>query len=372
MALTAIQRQSLLDALTRFFTVEDQEIRILVQTVFDAPLDQLTPALVTLKDKLERIVDAADNQRLVGRLLDEVARVRPGRAAEVEQMRADLIAVVAAERLNHFAAARLMGNNYMVDREPLRDKLKLLANPDEGIHILRVFDGKPDAPATPVKKVKSGKSYSFQMIRYLENRLGGFQVIYVDLSQLAAPLNRALLPEDLAEDIIPRMGLRVEDMPARQNEQDSRWAQRFAAWLTGELRQRHEQYWIVLDNFSGTLVPAGVYDLIQKLAEEIETNLGQLRLVLLGYERELPDTVVGGLEEEDLAQAPRLGSDHLLRFFAGMYQERKLRRNVDFEPADVAASVSAVMQKVDFTQDDYLPQLGKAVIQEGRHIWSAA
>ena len=191
----------------------------------------------------------------------------------------------------------------------------------------------------------------------------------MDLAELSGAVGRDLLPEDLGEEIVLQMNL-SGIMPARQNELDSRWARRFVAWLTGELQNRDEVYWIVLDSFTNTLVPAGVHELVQRLAEKVEENLGQVRLILLGYERELPDRVLGGLEEEDLSGLKQIDQADLVGFFTHMYQERKMRRAVDFAVVDVAGSVSSVMQKVAFDRDDYLLPLGKAIIEEGRRIWS--
>jgi hypothetical protein len=220
-----------------------------------------------------------------------------------------------------------------------------------------------------VRTWQQRKSHTFQLIRYLADQVGGFNMVFVDLAEAASIAGRDLLPEDLGEEIVFQMKLQGQ-MPVRQNELDSRWVRRFIAWLTGELQGRNEVYWIVLDSFGKTLVPDGVYELVRRLAEQIETNLGQVRLILLGFDRDLPDRVLGGLEEEDLAAAMRIGQDELLGFFSRMYQERKQRRAADFAPADVAGSVSTVMQKVAFDRDDYLLQLGRAVIEEGRRIWS--
>lgn len=355
MGLTADQRKRLLEALNDVFTSKDA-VEELAQGARDRTLAQISLA-DNLPAILSAMVDAARDEGWLGRLLDEAVALRPN-SDELAQLRDELREEVIAERMDHFAACRLLGHNYMVDRAPLRAKLQHLAAREEGIHILKVR-----GPS------KSGKSHTFQLIRYLSDRVGGFRMVFVDLAELASAVGRDLLPEDLGEEIVFQMKLQGQ-MPVRQNELDSRWVRRFVAWLTGELQNRDEVYWIVLDSFGNTLVPDGVYELVRRLAEQIETNLSQIRLVLLGFERDLPDRVLGGLEEEDLTAAARIGQDQLLDFFSRMYQERRLRRAADFAAEDVAGSVSTVMQRVAFDRDDYLLQLGRAVMEEGRRIWT--
>jgi len=355
MSLTEDQRTRLLAALNDVFTAKDA-VEDLAQGAANRTLAQISLA-ENLPAILSAMVGKAQDEGWLGRLLEEAVALRPA-AADLAQLRAELNEAVIAERMDHFAACRLLGHNYMVDRGPLRAKLQHLAASEEGIHILKV-----QGPS------KSGKSHTFQLIRYLAERVGGFKMIFVDLAELSSAVGRDLLPEDLGEEIVLQMNLSGV-MPARQNELDSRWVRRFVAWLTGELQGRDDFYWIVLDSFTNTLVPAGVYELIQRLAEQVEANLSQVRLILLGYDRDLPDRVLGGLEEDDLTAVGHIGQDELLRFYTQMYQERKLRRGVDFEVVDVAGSVSTVMQKVAFERDDYLLQLGKVIIEEGRRIWS--
>jgi hypothetical protein len=355
MALTIDQRKRLLEALNDVFTAKDA-VEDLAQGARDRTLAQISLA-DNLPAILGAMVDAAREEGWLGRLLDEAVVLRPN-SEELAQLRDELREEIIAERMDHFAACRLLGHNYMVDRAPLRLKLQHLAAREEGIHILKVR-----GPS------KSGKSHTFQLIRYLADRVGGFKMVFVDLAELSSAVGRDLLPEDLGEEIVFQMKLEGQ-MPVRQNELDSRWVRRFVAWLTGELQNGDGGYWIVLDSFGNTLVPDGVYELVRRLAEQIETNLSQMRLVLLGFDRDLPDRVLGGLEEEDLTAAARIGQDQLLDFFSRMYQERRLRRAADFAAADVAGSVSTVMQKVAFDRDDYLLQLGKAVMEEGRRIWS--
>lgn len=351
MRLDTNQRMRLLEALNDTFSTESG-VTELARLAINKHLDQLTLAK-NLPAKLDDIVSKAEDEGWLGNLLDGAICLR-NQAQPLKSIRNELDPLIISEREDHYAAYWLLGDRVLVNRQPLRDALKKINDTQTGKHILVV-----QGPRL------SGKSHSLCMIRYLQDRLLRFKIVWVDLERLVfSTKDRLIRPEDLGEAIITQMGLK-EKMPKRQNEHDARWGQRFCDWLTGQIANKGTCYWIVLDSFDKTLVPQGTHDLVRELALRIETNIDQLRLILLGYTEEdkksLPIEVFGGIEEESTSQ---IGDPELLDFFTNLYEQRRQQRNIDFTPSDVGYSVAAVKRTVDFTKTQYLVSLNQAVIAE--------
>lgn len=362
MRLNSAQYKQLSTALNDVFGTED-DVKELARLAFDLTLDQLTLA-ANLLDKVNALIGKAEELNCLGRLLDAAIDLRPA-APPLKDVRAALQALLVSEREDHYKACWLLGERVLLDRKPLRDALRRVDDNQTGKHILVV-----QGPSL------SGKSHSYQMIRYLQERRGGFKIIWVDMAKLvASAAGDELRPEELGQALADQMSI-AESIPPRNSEQDARWVQRFCNWLTGRLAGGGTLYWIVLDSFDKTLIPTGVHDLIRELAVRVESNLGQVRLILLGYKeqdkQDLPAEVFGGLEEETLS--PITGSaldQELIHFFSELYTQRRQRSAQDFTPADIANSVAQVKRAVDSTSARYLVLLSQAVIQESRRILPA-
>jgi effector-associated domain 1 (EAD1)-containing protein len=359
MKLQEDQRTRLLKALKDVFSTKEQVEELTLQAI-NRSVDQISLAS-DLSAVLLKIITTAEDEGWIGNLVDAAIVLRPA-SQDLSTARAELNTIITAEREDHYAACWLLGDRVMVNRTMLRKALCRLSQPETGKHIL-VVQG-PEL---------SGKSHSLQLVRYLEERRGGFKLIWTDLFRLAAGAeSRLVLPQDLGQALVDQIGL--TGMPARENEKDERWVQRFCDWLTGQLATKNIDYWIVIDSFSKTLLPEGTHGLIRELALRIETNLGRLRLILLSYTDtdNLPPEVFGGLEEEPiLGPIQQIGKSELLAFFGKLYEERKRRQNTDFEPDDIAESVAKVLREVDPNNARFLSLLSRAIIKEGRQLRTA-
>lgn len=362
MELTKNQRDRLQAALNDMCTNEE-DVDDLTSRAFNQSVDQITTTNGGVPALLRDVVRAAEKRQSgVGDLIDaaiEVLEEAPGAEPlpdehPLKKLRSDLSKRIFEEREDPLAACWLLGNRVLIDRQELRAKVRDLGQADSGKHIL-VVRGKRG----------SGRSHSLELIRYLHDRLGGFQVIWVDLARLV-DLNddRDLRPEDLGQEIADQMNL--GQVPARQNEKDTKWANHFCNWLTPFVQGTERQYWIVLDSFDKKLLPQGIYDLVGAIAERIEINQGQLRLVLLSYDKELPAQAQGGLEVEDIASL--IGPAEVAAFFLQLYEERKKQKNLPYTDPDVAASVQTVLQAVDPGKEQYLQELHKRVVEVARPI----
>jgi len=369
MRLNPDQRARLLAALNDAFpTVASAEELALMAT--NKSLDQVALG-ADLSERIGVMIRRAEEEGWVARLLDQAILLRP-EVAPLKALRVEFAALIVAERADHFAACRLLGNNFLVNRDSLRAGLHELADEESGIHIMAVQGPRG-----------SGRTHSFQLVRYLAERIG-FKVVWLDMEERVRRAEAGKLePEDLGRAIVDQMGgLDLTHWPERQGEQAARWNLRFCDWLTGLLKTSDCTCWIVLDSFDRVLLQEGVEDLVRLLAARIETNLSQLRLVLLGYQderlEELRPLVSGGLDEDMLTPQQRIGETDLLNFFIKLYEERLSRDGADLSSPQVrdkivtgaATSTQTVMQQVDFTNEQHLRQLGPAVGREGRRVWS--
>lgn len=248
---------------------------------------------------------------------------------------------------------------YMYDREPLlgraelRRHVKTLNLPNAGARIF-VVDGDP----------VSGKSYTLNYISYLKEYVGGFQFAWVDLQALTLKFG-ALLPEDVGQSIGRQLRLDLATMPARGNEQASRWSQFFCDWFTGVVSQSDEIYWIVLDECRRYL-RQDIRDLVQELAQRIAFQLDNVRLVLLHQKKsDLPVNVLARVEEERIQT---IGETELIEFFQSIHG--RFRAGVSDEEFEnrIVNSVARVLRHVPPAGDRRLEYLSAAAREEAISI----
>ncbi|MCE7985234.1 MAG: hypothetical protein DYG89_29020 [Caldilinea sp. CFX5] len=365
MRLNQDQQTRLLDELKDVFTVL-ADVQMLIETA-DPPnrvsLDQVAmgPDLVEI---LRRIIRKADDENWLGNLLAAAIEMRPV-APGLILLHTEFDDIITAERADHFATCWLLGDRVLVDREPLRDAVKQL-------------DAVPGSEAISKRVMvvtgprKSGRSWSLQYIRYLNETRRNFRLVWPDLEELKLINDdEGFGPEDLGRSIAEQMGLDMADWPTREKEKDEKWVWRFCDWLTRKLTGTQVVYWIVLDSFDKILLPDGIYLLIKALAKRIQANLDMLRLVLLSYNREddLPADVIPDVK---IVPTSPLGDQELLAFFARLYDQRKRRFGIDFTPTDVANSVAEVRRQVaDFGTEGYMFKLGPVIVKEAKKLRNA-
>jgi hypothetical protein len=161
----------------------------------------------------------------------------------------------------------------IVDRVSLREYVSELMAPD-GPRAL-VVQGAPG----------SGKSYSLDFIRFIEDKSRDFSVANISLS------SPDITPHQLLRSVAYAMGLagKVENIPpeADQQEQATRWNDDLCAWLFAELRDSEKPWWLIIDGIDQVKLRPATYDLITKLMQGAETAR-PLRVVLLACSEPLP------------------------------------------------------------------------------------
>jgi hypothetical protein len=210
------------------------------------------------------------------------------------------------------------GRRFVVlDRSALRSAVRQLMSPF-GQRIL-VVNGPPG----------SGKSFTAQFIQRVAEQTGAFQVAYVDLDRALGPVPGAV---DLAETLALQMGEsaslpRPEGSPARQ-------VRELAYWLVGRAVASDRDWWWVLDGLSSPALPDDLRDLVLVLADQIAGASAPLRLVLLGFDQQLPSSKFVIYE-----QLTSIGA----RDVADFLTELLTSLGRDLDPAQIGEATRAVL-----------------------------
>jgi hypothetical protein len=115
----------------------------------------------------------------------------------------------------------------------------------------------------------------------------------------------------------------VEPPPRLPGQKDERWAADLAVWVAGKADESGARVWIVLDGFDREGVLSENHDFIEALAREA-ANRTNLRLVLLGYTRGLPDDIERSLQRQRLDY---LTEANLQQFFDNLDRHCAYRMN---------------------------------------------
>jgi hypothetical protein len=301
---------------------------------------------------------------------------------------------VAAESTNHFAAVLFSGWQVMLDRKPLRDTVKLLGE-EPGSRVF-VISG----PSC------SGKSHSAQFFSHLAWNARTFQVVKVDVDALKQPadperavndptvdpmaLGRAIVEKirqvqegrkragDLPAGFEP---IDVAGMPSRDQEQESRWAERFCEWLAGQIGMGDRPWWIVLDGLNKALVGTSTHEMIAGLARLALDAQPMWRLVLIGYDDarrlELDNRLGASVDSEqiDLDWLRSKRDEVVAEGITTIYVERERRQGRVPDPAalqpSIADTIRCVLADKPASDETWLRTLGIALSREARNVFAA-
>ena len=232
---------------------------------------------------------------------------------------------------DHFDVCRLTGSFVLVDRAPLRAKLKGL-NTAAGRRILKVNGARG-----------SGKSHTVRFITYLADMLG-FSAIVVDLEDYRDddPPTAEVLSQHLVS--LLGYGLLVAEPT---DTQWSRWIISFCNDFEAAAQRDPHDRWIVIDAFNSVVVEQNALDLVGALAKRVSLRLPHFRLVLVGFEGELPDKVSGHLDEERVSH---LRDRDLVEFFVKAFAQHGIVSDVE----GVAATVERVLDGLDPDDHGYV------------------
>jgi Effector-associated domain 1 len=317
-------------------------------------LDQSYAALAVqgsnYDQNLFEIIATAESKDWVLGLVVRAAYDLPADPA-FQQLKSELQPSTPPPNVNAFEVCRLTGSHLMVNRTRLREALREIHNP-LGKRIL-VVKGAP----------KTGKSHSIQLITYLKVRLGGFQLINIDLEVFSRLLGSQVLVDahELADQIVSglRYPWKIPDPP--NDGQWARWVIEFYKGFVPLAADDEKTRWIVIDSLNSVPLAQSAYDFLKELAYRINGDLTQFRLVLLGYGESLPASVIAHVEEESIEA---IGAKELAEFLVKACVELQ----IPLDENKVASAVQRILNKLDPAAPEFLVKLPPVANEELRRI----
>lgn len=336
------QYKRLRDALVAAFTLSALNEMLLFEVGKD--LEQEASGA----DLNETVLNLIKKAQQVGWLPDLVAgAVKANATDELRAIQDELKPAIKAQNVNHFNVCFVDNDLALVNRTVLREHLGQLAGSAAIGGRILVVNGPPF----------SGKTYSKELIGYLRRALESFRLVFIDLLTIQGEVK----PLDVASSIVQQLGLNDGVLPPHNQEQDSRWVEAFCNRLTGQLGDKNDPWWVVIDGFTHITLSPSVDDLIKQLATRTRMTLPGLRLILLSYPERLPPDVERVVLREDIHP---IEDRDLFNFFDQVYKER------DQTPTakDIAERIGEVRREFDPTDPKGMEKLGAAVARIAKSI----
>jgi hypothetical protein len=239
--------------------------------------------------------------------------------------------------VDYFKTNILRAGRVFIDRHSLKNSLRRLAAP-VGPRVLLV-----NGPRG------SGKSYTSQFIFDLAANVPGHATVHIPLDSF--PYG----PRELVENIASQMGRSLDSIPIPTTTQAA-FVRTLVLWLVSEIKRSSSTvWWFIFDNFQDVHLDAELHQLIFELVRQAETNLDQLRVVLLGYSDELPLPVRDFVLREDLQPLTRIDVEQF-------FEEFVAANRLTITEGQIQGIVDAVLQSVD-------KQLEESKDKEREHIY---
>ena len=320
----------------------------------DQWFDQLEKPDLELPDNLLSALRKADTHGWLSRLLRAASDGAP-----TDSKLAELVASYGpsnyVEGVDHFGMCKLSGGYLMIDRDPLRHSVRQLYDP-AGQRILHVTG--PDC---------SGKSYSRRLIFHVNEMLGTFTLIDIDLEEQLRMLgpNRIFFPDDLCRLLVQRLGYDDFIMaPPPAGEQWARWNLEFCRDFESRAERDPERHWIVFDAFNKVMLSDAVIDLIKELALRVSKQLFRFRMVLVGYRSSLPLDVLPTVMTD--SPGP-IGEMQVLEFLVRYFRDEHPKLDDEAITDRAAVAAAELLQDLDPSKTGYLIQLAPRLIETLRH-----
>lgn len=297
------------------------------------------------QNALAAVKDAAATGWLMS--LIEEARAEVPTDPELQLIEQEFAVIAPPPGMDFFDMCRLSGGHVMIDRSGLRQALRDISNP-VGKRILVIKGEK-----------KTGKSHSLQLISYLNQMLGLFTLVPVDLEalKLMSGTTSPIDPLHLAERIVEQL---PGDFDLPEPPTDAQWASwviKFCDKFQKYGQLNNSEHWIVIDSFNNVPLEQAALDLVKELARRINLALSHFRLVLIGYNETFPSSVLPHVAEETIEP---IGETHLIEFFYLASQQSRIPP----DEKQVEDAVQRVLNQLDPEQPDFLERLGPLASEE--------
>lgn len=255
-----------------------------------------------------------------------------------------------AAGVDHFTLCRLSGGYVMIDRDPLRRSMRRLYDP-AGQRILQVTG-----------KNCSGKSHTRRLILHLNEMLGTFELVDIDLEEQLRMLgpDHVFYPDDLARLLVLRLGY-VDFVVAAppEDQQWARWNLEFCTAFQARAANDQQRHWVVVDAFNKVPLSDQVIDLIKELAVRVSRELFRFRLVLVGYGASFPLGVLPTVMKDS---PDPIGPKELTTFLLRYLKEERPDLSDEVRTDRVARALFDLLECLDCEQPDYLNRLGELLV----------
>jgi hypothetical protein len=218
----------------------------------------------------------------------------------------------------------------LVDRAGLRQSLRYLHGDDDDAARILIVRGDR----------YSGKSYTSDFIHHLGTHLG-FRTRRVKLLEQTAE-KKELTPQMLADAIVAEMKLPA-DLPNVEHDSVAWWKTYWLDALAKNLYGSEETWWIVIDDFPQVNVSDAVYEFIDAMARKVDESLDSLRLILIGFDRELPEELEPVIEIE---RTQPITDVHLVDYFAQFLRDHVSAIDAEAAPQVIANAVKVVRDEM--------------------------
>jgi type II secretory pathway predicted ATPase ExeA len=172
-------------------------------------------------------------------------------------------------RADPLGALFLADEECFIGREKLRDSLRLLKLDSNNRSVLCVTGGHG-----------SGKSYSFELLKLLDNLSRDDVVVRIDFKDF-----REGALADRYRSIVNAINTRLQmpfDKIPLQNETEARWFENAIITFDNVVRDRDQKLWLVFDHIEGKHgIEPSVLDALSKLVKYATIDSQRLRIVLI-------------------------------------------------------------------------------------------
>jgi len=309
MLLSSSQIERLIQALDENFTNLDLNLKITRRLNPPQRFEDIVAGVVGRREQMLRLVDYFEKRQKVEQLLSwaDEADTNDSTFDEIlHELTTNPAGELIADPFQDPLTFR--GNQPLVNRGELRQELSKLQAATSQILVVN-------------GDRRSGRTYSRQLIY---SGAGRHQFIPIDVDLLdLKPADDDLRPEHIGQDIVLQMGFSLNDMPPRQNEQDSAWNRKFCAWLMGQVRRQNHLYWIIIDHSDRLPLLPGVEDFLFELTTRCD-QMDRLRLVFLGFHKpERLNSDLRLLQPVSKEDIPPITDTDLIEFFFTYHQRRQ-------------------------------------------------
>lgn len=266
------------------------------------------PAPMQLQLLWHELAYSLHSARMLGVLLAVMAQDFPRLENRLAELSADDPAVAAGNPADTYQVRLLgPGRRPLIDRADLRDNLRRFL--DQRLPVLVVRGAN-----------RSGKSFSFELMKHVAGGLDDPRLIQVDFSPVASGSTATALMAMLCS----RLGLRDVTGGTRRTTR-TRYAGELVDDLVGAYRFKDRAIRIiVIDGLNRADLDNDVHDLVVKLAVEVvNAQLPRTQLVLTGYGGAFDRQLTYDLLTEDIAP---ITETHVRLFFEGLELGRTLTR----------------------------------------------